>query len=491
MSVAQAQDAGHHEAGKLWGGRFSAPSAKALEDISRCPPEYYRMVRFDVIGSKAHAGELVRAGLLSEGERNTISNTLDSIVADHESGTVRPTAEDEDVHGYLERVLVERLGALGGKLRAGRSRNDQTANELRLYLRAAAARLAVGAAELVEALIRRAEENRDVAAPGFTHLQPAQPITFGHQLLAHASAISRNVQRLRNAWESSSLSPLGAAALAGNPLSHEPLTAAREQGFSGLVVNSIDGVSSRDHVADFLYATAMLATDISRLSEELCLWSSAQFGWIGLHDSWSTGSSIMPQKKNPDIAELSRGKAARLNANLSGMLGVLKGLPFAYNRDLAEDKHFTFDSTDTLELVLPAITGMVQTFTVRVDTMRRQAVQGFTLATELADWLAEQGIPFSQAHDVAGEVVHFCEAEGIGLEDLSLGQAHAIDARITEEALGRLSIESALARRSGPGGTAPSNIDPQASALRGALASTLAGFAIPDPATPDPQEVPA
>jgi len=479
MSVAQAHDAGRHEAGKLWGGRFAAPSAKALEDISRCPPEYFRMVRYDVMGSKAHAGELLRAGLLTQAERQTIAAALDAIVAEHEAGLVQPTAEDEDVHGYLERVLVERLGTLGGKLRAGRSRNDQTANELRLYLRDAAACLATQAAALVETLIQRAEENRTVAAPGFTHLQPAQPITFGHQLLAHASAISRDVQRLRNAWESSSCSPLGAAALAGNPLSHDPLTAAREQGFAGLVVNSIDGVSSRDHVADFLYATAMLATDISRLSEELCLWSTTQFGWIGLHDSWSTGSSIMPQKKNPDIAELSRGKAARLNANLSGMLGVLKGLPFAYNRDLAEDKHFAFDSTDTLELVLPAITGMVQTFTVRADAMRRQAAQGFTLATELADWLAEQGIPFSEAHDVAGEVVHFCEAEGIGLEELSLAQAQSLDSRLTEAALDRLSIESALARRSGPGGTAPSNIDPQATALRSALSASLDGFATP------------
>jgi len=479
MSVAQAHDAGRHEAGKLWGGRFAAPSAKALEDISRCPPEYFRMVRYDVMGSTAHAGELVRAGLLTPEERQTIAAALDGIVADHEAGLVQPTAEDEDVHGYLERVLVERLGALGGKLRAGRSRNDQTANELRLYLRDASARLAAQAAALVETLIQRAEENRAVPAPGFTHLQPAQPITFGHQLLAHASAISRDVQRLRSAWESSSCSPLGAAALAGNPLSHDPLTAAREQGFTGLVVNSIDGVSSRDHVADFLYATAMLATDISRLSEELCLWSTTQFGWIGLHDSWSTGSSIMPQKKNPDIAELSRGKAARLNANLSGMLGVLKGLPFAYNRDLAEDKHFAFDSADTLDLVLPAITGMVRTFTVRADSMRRQAVQGFTLATELADWLAEQGIPFSEAHDVAGEVVHFCETEGIGLEELSLAQARGIDPRLTEDALARLSIESALARRSGPGGTSPSTIDPQAAALRSALSASLDGFATP------------
>uniref|UniRef100_UPI0021D0AF4A argininosuccinate lyase n=1 Tax=Streptomyces lycopersici TaxID=2974589 RepID=UPI0021D0AF4A len=402
-----------------------------------------------------------------------------ALVAEHEAGLVSQTPADEDVHGYLERLLIERLGPLGGKLRAGRSRNDQTANELRIYLRVTAARLAALTAELVEVLIERAQQNGQVPAPGFTHLQPAQPITFGHQLLAHASALTRDVRRLHHAWESSSLSPLGAAALAGSPLSRDPAEAAREQGFDGLVVNSIDGVSSRDHVVDFLFAAAMTATDISRLSEELCLWSTNQFGWIGLDDAWSTGSSIMPQKKNPDIAELSRGKAARLNANLNGMLSVLKGLPFAYNRDLAEDKHFAFDSADTLALVLPAITGMVSTFTVNAETMAAQAVAGFTLATELADWLAEHGVPFSEAHDVAGRAVHFCESRGIALEDLTIESAREIDPRIGAEALGRLSIDSALARRSGPGGTAPSNIDTQSAQLRDDIRLSLRDFVSP------------
>ena len=317
MTLPSTSTAGDHEAGKLWGGRFAAASSSALEDLSRSPRDYFRMVRYDVIGSKAHAGELVRAGILSEEERDTITATLDDLVARHESGAIGPQPFDEDVHGYLERLLIAELGPLGGKLRAGRSRNDQTANELRLYLRETAAQLAGQVADLVETLIERGEETSGVAAPGFTHLQPAQPITFGHQLLAHAAALSRDITRFRHAWQSSANSPLGAAALAGNPLSRDPLAAAHEQGFAGLTANSIDGVSSRDHVVDFLFAAAMTATDISRLAEEMCLWSTIQFGWVGLDDAWSTGSSIMPQKKNPDIAELARGKGARLTANLT------------------------------------------------------------------------------------------------------------------------------------------------------------------------------
>jgi len=477
MSVPTTRPAGTHEPGKLWGGRFAAPSSSALEDLSRSPADNFRMVRYDAVGSKAHAGELVRAGILTDDERATIEAALDDIVARHEAGELRQLPSDEDVHGYLERLLVAELGVLGGKLRAGRSRNDQAANELRLYLRDAAAELATGVTGLIEALLARAEETRSVPAPGFTHLQPAQPITFAHQLLAHAAALSRDVERLRHAWRSSALSPLGGAALAGNPLNRDPYAAALEQGFEGLVVNSIDGVSSRDHVVDFLFATAMTATDVSRLAEELCLWASVQFGWVGLDDAWSTGSSIMPQKKNPDIAELARGKGARLIANLTGMLAVLKGLPFAYNRDLGEDKHFVFDSTDTLMLVLPAVTGMVRTFVVRSEVIAAQAAAGFTLATELADWLAEQGVPFSEAHDVAGRAVQYCEQHGLVLEQLTLEDAAAIDHRLTPTALERLSVESALGRRSGPGGTAPANVAVQVAQIRQHIAESLNGFA--------------
>lgn len=476
MTTTSVNEAGGHEAGKLWGGRFTVKADQALENLSRSPKDYFRMVPYDVIGSKAHAGELVRRGLLTAEERTMIASTLDEIVEDYQSGRALPTDGDEDVHGFLERLLVERLGPTGGKLRAGRSRNDQTANELRLYLRDAASFLAQEAGKLVQELLTRAAEAKDVIAPGFTHLQPAQPIVFGHQLLAHAFAITRDITRLQHAFESCGKSPLGAAALAGSSLSVDPLAAALEQGFTGISENSIDAVSSRDHVVEFLFATAMLATDISRLSEEFCLWSSTQFGWIRLDDGFSTGSSIMPQKKNPDIAELARGKAARLNANLTGMLGVLKGLPFAYNRDLAEDKRFAFDSMDTLGLVLPAVSGMVRTFKINARNMRRQATIGFTLATELADWLAEQGVPFSEAHDVTGRVVSHCEIHDITLEDLTLETAAEIDERITAGALARLTVESALARRNGPGGTAPANVSIQCEQAAAQLTSVLKRF---------------
>jgi len=476
MTATSVDNTGSHVAGKLWGGRFASAADPALEDLSRCPSDYFRMVPYDAIGSKAHAGELVRKGLLTPDEKEAIETTLDEIVSDHHAGRILPTPGDEDVHGYLERILVERLGQVGGKLRAGRSRNDQTANELRIYLRDVAWSLAKETGKLIETLVVRAAEAKDVVAPGFTHLQPAQPIVFGHQLLAHAFALTRDVTRLQQAWASCGQSPLGAAALAGSSLSADPLAAAREQGFAGICANSIDAVSSRDHVVEFLFATAMLATDISRLSEEFCLWSSTQFGWIQLDDAFSTGSSIMPQKKNPDIAELARGKAARLNANLAGMLGVLKGLPFAYNRDLSEDKGFAFDSADTMALVLPAVTGMVRTFRINAEVMRRQATVGFTLATELADWLAEQGIPFSEAHDVTGRVVKHCENRGITLEELTLSAAREIDNRITVEALERLTVESALARRSGPGGTSPSNIAVQCGQVKAQLSEALSYF---------------
>lgn len=476
MTMTSEDETGSHAAGKLWGGRFKSKADPALENLSRSPLDYFRMVPFDVVGSKAHAGELVRRGLLSPQDRSTIESTLDEIVQDYLAGRALPGAGDEDVHGFLERLLVERLGSVGGKLRAGRSRNDQTANELRLYLRDASRNLARQTGNLIHELVTRALEAKNVVAPGFTHLQPAQPIVFGHQLLAHAFALSRDVVRLQHAYESCGKSPLGAAALAGSSLSVDPLAAALEQGLTGISENSIDAVSSRDHVVEFLFATAMLATDISRLSEEFCIWSTVQFGWIKLDDGFSTGSSIMPQKKNPDIAELARGKAARLNANLSGMLGVLKGLPFAYNRDLAEDKRFAFDSADTLALVLPAVSGMVRTFKINGDVMSAQATAGFTLATELADWLAEQGVPFSEAHDITGQVVSYCEKNDVSLEDLTVAAAATIDDRITAQALTRLNVESALNRRNGPGGTSPENIAVQCEQVTAHLAASLLKF---------------
>ncbi len=310
----------------------------------------------------------------------------------------------------MERVLTNRLGALGGKLRAGRSRNDQAANNLKLHLRQIARKLVASIASLTrDALVARAKAHQHTLAPGFTHLQPAQPVTFGHQLLAHAQGFSRDIERITDWHKRAGRSPLGAAALAGSAIALHPELSAGELGYDASCENSIDAVGSRDHVAEFLFVTAMLGVNLSRLAEEIFLWSSKQFRWIELDDGYATGSSIMPQKKNADIAELTRGRSARLIASLNGMLIALKGLPFAYNRDLSEDKWACFEAIDTLELVLPAMAGMIATMKVDTKRLREQSFEGFTLATEVADWLSRQGIPFSEAHEITGALVRYCE----------------------------------------------------------------------------------
>ena len=468
--------AGAHDNGKLWGGRFVGGPDPALERISRSPRRYFDLVPEDIAGSMAHLGELARCGVVTEDERALLTRTLEEIGREHAAGSITPTDADEDVHGYLERHLIAKVGPVGGKIRAGRSRNDQTSNDLRLWLRRRTDEIAGQLVTLIETLIERSEDAGDAVVPGFTHLQPAQPVLFSHQLLAHAQGLTRDLRRFAAAREAVALSPLGAAALAGSTFHRDQRAMAREMGYRDVVGNSIDAVGSRDHVIDFLYAGASLGTSLSRLCDELVLWGSRQFGWIRLSDAFATGSSIMPQKKNPDIPELTRGKASRLQANLMGMFGVMKSVPFAYNRDFFEDKHFAFDTSDVLDEVLPAVTGFVHTMELAPDRMAEQAVQGFTLATELADWLAEQGIPFSEAHDITGRAVVVCERRGVGLEDLDLEDLVAVDGRITAEALDRLTLSSAVGRRSGPNGTAPQRQIDQRDRLRAELSSTAEAF---------------
>ncbi len=467
---------GVHDDGKLWGGRFTGGPDPALERISRSPARSFELAPEDVRGSIAHLGELERCGILTADERATLATALRQIGDDHVAGRIAPSEKDEDVHGYLERTLIERVGAVGGKVRAGRSRNDQTSNDLRLWLRGRVPAIAELLDELVQALIARSVDAGDAIVPGFTHLQPAQPLLFGHQLLAHAQTLARDLRRLVAAWESSALSPLGAAALAGSSFHGDQVAMARELGYRDVVANSIDAVSSRDHVIDFLYAGASIGTNLSRLADELILWGTQQFGWIRLHDAFSTGSSIMPQKKNPDIPEITRGKASRLQANLVGMLGVMKGVPFSYNRDFSDDKHYAFDTSDVLDVVLPAMTGFVLSMQLVPERMAAHAAQGFTLATELADWHAEQGIPISEAHDITGRAVVVCEQRGVGLEDLTIADLTEIDARITPDVLDRLTLESAVARRSGANGTAPVRQDAQRARLQHEISTCLAVF---------------
>ncbi|MEN5150068.1 argininosuccinate lyase [Pseudomonas orientalis] len=456
---------------RLWGARFKTGPSAALAALSRCPEPYFRLTPYDLAGSRAHARELQRAGLLDESETLRTLEALERIGDDFAAGRLHPTLDDEDVHTFIERVLTERLGALGGKLRAGRSRNDQTANDLRLFLRDHARTIATEVLGLQQALVEQAEQHVESICPGFTHLQQAQPIVFAHHLLAHAQSMLRDVQRLVD-WDArTALSPLGAAAMAGSAIARQPQYSAKEMGYTGPCENSIDAVASRDHVAEFLFVAGMLGVNISRLSEEFCLWSSRQFRWVVLDDAYATGSSIMPQKKNPDIAELARGKAGRLIGNLTGLMSTLKSLPLSYNRDLSEDKHSVLDSVDTLLLVLPAMAGMVATMKVQVDELRRQAPMGFTLATEVADWLATRGVPFKEAHEITGALVQACEKHEIELWEASPAMLAQVDARLTPEVRDCLTLEAAIAARSGWGGTAPERVKEQIGRLKVALAA--------------------
>ncbi|AVE05313.1 argininosuccinate lyase [Pseudomonas palleroniana] len=456
---------------RLWGARFKTGPSAALAALSRCPERYFRLTPYDLAGSRAHARELQRAGLLDESETLRTLQALDGIGADFAAGNLHPTLDDEDVHTFIERVLTERLGALGGKLRAGRSRNDQTANDLRLFLRDHVRTIATQVLALQQALVQQAEQHVQSICPGFTHLQQAQPIVFAHHLLAHAQSMLRDVQRLID-WDArTALSPLGAAAMAGSAIARQPEQSAKEMGYTGPCENSIDAVASRDHVAEFLFVAGMLGVNISRLSEEFCLWSSRQFRWVVLDDAYATGSSIMPQKKNPDIAELARGKAGRLIGNLTGLMSTLKSLPLSYNRDLSEDKHSVLDSVDTLLLVLPALAGMVATMQVQVQELRRQAPMGFTLATEVADWLATRGVPFKEAHEITGALVQACEKHEIELWEASPALLAEVDARLTPQVRDCLTLEAAIGARNGWGGTAPERVKEQIERLKVSLAA--------------------
>ncbi|PSC05579.1 argininosuccinate lyase [Alsobacter soli] len=458
----------------LWGGRFRHPPAPELMRLSRADASFFRLTLYDVDACQTHARELERAGLLQPDERAAICEALAGIAKDHADGKVSPIATDEDVHTFIERLLVERLGALGGKLRAGRSRNDQAANDLKLYLRDGARRLAEEILGLQEALLAQAGRHVETVAPGFTHLQPAQPVSFAHQLLAHAQTLWRDVERLRDWDRRAATSPLGAAALAGSAIALRADLSAAELGYDAPCENSIDAVGSRDHVAEFVFVAAMANVHLSRLAEELFLWSSRQFGWIELHDSYATGSSIMPQKKNADIAELARGRAARLIGDLATTLTMLKGLPFAYNRDLSEDKRAAFDALDSMLVILPPMAGMVATMTVRVDRLLAQSTDGFTLATEVADWLSRRGVPFAEAHEITGALVQACEARGIGLQDLTAADLAAVDPRLEASLMRALTPQAAIAARSGPGGTAPERVREQMARLEARMAEQRA-----------------
>ena len=445
----------------LWGGRFAGGPSPELTALSRCHPTFFRLSPEDLAGSRAHARELARAGVLTDGELARMLAALDGIDADVAAGREMPIAADEDVHTFHERLLVERLGALGGKLRAGRSRNDQTANNTRLHLRRKARELSALLLSVQDALAAQAGAHVETLMPGFTHLQPAQPVSLGHHLMAHAQSFARDIARFIDWDRRFDRAPLGAAALAGSAFACDSAASARDLGYGAPCENSIDAVASRDVVAEFLFIAAMLGVNLSRLSEEICIWASRQFAWVRLDDGYSTGSSIMPQKKNPDIAELTRGMSGTMIGNLAGMLATLKAMPLAYNRDLAEDKRNLFETIDLLELILPAFAGMIATLTFDTARMAADAPRGFTLATEVADWLVRQGIPFAQAHDISGAAVRYCERRGIELDGLTEADLPEIDAALTAGVLETIDPARAIAARRGTGGTAPDRVREQ------------------------------
>ncbi len=454
---------------RLWGGRFGAGPADALARLSASVEFDWRLAPYDLLASRAHARALHGAGLLTDAELDRMLAALDDLDSGCRDGTFRPAGGDEDVHTALERGLLERLGALGGKLRAGRSRNDQIATDLRLYLRDHARMIVVGIVELATALLAQAERHIGVAAPGMTHLQHAQPVLLSHQLLAHVHALSRDAGRLRDWDERAAVCPLGSGALAGSSLPIDPQALAAELGFASAAPNSMDAVSDRDFAAEFCFAAALTGVHLSRLGEEIVLWSSQEFGWVELDDAYATGSSIMPQKKNPDVAELARGKAGRLIGNLTGLLATLKGLPLTYNRDLQEDKEPVFDAAGTLLLVLPAMAGLVATMRIDAGRVAGGAAAGYTLATDLAEYLVRRGVPFREAHEIVGRLVAWCQARGADLHEVSEEDLAAISPLLTPDVRQVLTVDGALAARKGYGGTAPERVAGQIVALRAAV----------------------
>jgi argininosuccinate lyase len=442
----------------LWGGRFSNKPTDAVFALSQSIAFDWRLAPYDLRSSLTHLAVLEKALLLSKDDASKIKKALKELMDEVSTGKFLPKYDDEDVHSALERGLTEKLGSLGGSLRAGRSRNDQVTTDLRLFAIDHMMKLAHLLTELIEVILKKASEYVNDAAPGFTHIQHAQPISFGHEIAKHAHAFARDVDRINDWLNRTSVSSLGAGALSGSSLKLDPVFAAKSLGFERSFENSIDAVSDRDYVAEALFVTALIGVHLSRIGEEWTLLGSTEFSWAKISDEFSTGSSIMPQKKNPDMAELARGKTGRLVGNLMSVLTMLKGLPFAYNRDLQEDKEPFFDSLDTLSLVIPAVLGMVATTDFDREKMKLSAPTGFSLATEVADYLVRKNVPFAQAHEAAGACVALCEKASCELHDLSDQQFAEIHPSLEPSVREVLTVDGAIASRTTAGGTAPSQV---------------------------------
>lgn len=452
----------------LWGGRFSSEPADSVAALSRSVDFDWRLAPYDIRVNLAHLDGLVASGVIASGNGEVIRAGLKALSTEIIAGKFTYNDSDEDVHSAIERGLIAKIGAIGGALRAGRSRNDLVVTDFKLYLIDHLLEVASLTTELVSAFNQQSAALVEVIAPGFTHLQHAQPIVFGHELAKHSQALLRDVDRIGDWLVRNNFSPLGSGALAGSGLQPNPESSADTLGFDGVLANSIDAVSDRDFAAEALFIMAMLGVHLSRIGEEFTIWSTTEFKWVVIDDAYSTGSSIMPQKKNPDIAELARGKSGRLIGNLTALLTTLKGLPFAYNRDLQEDKEPIFDSVETLLVLLPALTGMVKTAKFNSAIISSGAHSGFALATEIADYLAKKSVPFAQAHEAAGECVRLCESAGIELHELSNDQLEAIHPELKSDLKEFLTTQGAVASRTSSLGTSISSVTKQIDGLENA-----------------------
>ena len=442
----------------LWGGRFASGPDESVLKLSRSVDFDWRLAPYDVRVNIAHVAGLQRAGIINGKDGVLISSALLELGNEIASGAFTFNEDDEDVHSAIERGLISKIGELGGAFRAGRSRNDLVVADFKLYLIDHLLEVAEETVQLVKVIDGVATKLIRQVAPGFTHLQHAQPILFSHELAKHSHALLRDVDRMKDWLTRNSISPLGSGALAGSPLVPNPEITAAELSFQGVTRNSIDAVSDRDFVAEILFVFAMLGVHLSRIGEEFTIWNTQEFGWVTLDDGFSTGSSIMPQKKNPDIAELARGKSGRFIGNLTGLLVTLKGLPFAYNRDLQEDKEPVFDSVEQLLVLLPAVRGMIETAIFNGEKISAEVLGGHALATEIADFLVLSHVPFAQAHEISGKAVALAQSKGIEVHQLSDSELTGVDIRLTPDLRDRLSAESAISTRLSINGTSQKSV---------------------------------
>ena len=456
---------------QLWGGRFTKETDQLVYDFNASITFDQRFFPQDIRGSKAHATMLAAVGVITEEERDRILSGLDSILNDVKAGTLEITTKYEDVHSFVEANLIDRIGDAGKKLHTGRSRNDQVALDMRLYIRGEVSELEARVKALMETLQKLMEENLSTYMPGFTHLQKAQPVSFSHHIGAYMEMFKRDFSRLSDIYQRMNYCPLGAGALAGTTYPLDRNLTASLLGFNGPTLNSMDSVSDRDYCIELLSACATIMMHLSRFSEEIILWNSNEYGFIELDDAYSTGSSIMPQKKNPDIAELVRGKTGRVYGALTALLTTMKGIPLAYNKDMQEDKELTFDALDTTKGCLTLFNGMIATMQLRKDTMAVSAMRGFTNATDAADYLVKKGVPFRDAHGIIGRLVLFCIDKGCAIDELSLEELKAIDPHFEEDIYEAISLETCVEARNtiGAPGHAPMKavIDENAAFLAG------------------------